>query len=184
MVSALILIFAFVAIALGSSAIRVAAAEPSEVRPSPGVSPGPQTKNGYLLLGFDVLASFPFTPPALDNLAEKGSASLRAEEQIPAAVRAWHGRKAVVTGYMLPVKSEGDRVTELLLTRHTIAAGNVNYPTMNEWVIVRIRSGVPPRTLLPVSFFGVFKVGAVFENGYMVAIYEFEAERMSESPGH
>ncbi len=96
-------------------------------------------------------------------------------------MKAWHGERVVVTGYMVPTKLEQGRVKELMLMRHTFAAGNVSDPWINEWVLVRVRAGVPAQTRRPVSFFGVMKVGAVFEQGYMIGIYMLEAERMDEN---
>jgi hypothetical protein len=66
--------------------------------------------------------------------------------------------------------------------RYHFAAGNTPDPTINEWVVVRIKPGVTPVTRLPVSFFGILKVGPIFERGYMIGIYELDAERMSEMP--
>ncbi len=138
----------------------------------------PELIDGYLKLGFSRLASFPFTPPPFAG--EGRRADLAAiEDQIPPAVKAWSGRKAAVTGYMLPLKSKRGLVTELVLTQYTVAKGNTNDPTINEWIIVKVPAGLPAQTLLPITFFGVLKVGAVFERGYLVAIYEFTAERVS-----
>lgn len=140
-------------------------------------APLPEVIDGHLKLGFDLLASFPITPPPRRS---DGSYDLAAiDTQIPERVKRWHGRKTAVTGYMLPLKSEGGLVTELLLTQYTVAKGNTNEPTINEWIIVKVPSGVPAQTLLPISFFGVLKVGPVFEKGYLVAIYEFTAERVA-----
>jgi hypothetical protein len=137
----------------------------------------PRLVEGYAQTDFSLLASFPITPPARRS---DGSYDLAAiDTQIPGRVKRWHGRKTAVTGYMLPIKSQGGLVTELLLTQYTVAKGNTNEPTINEWIIVKVPSGVPAQTLLPISFFGVLKVGPVFENGYLVAIYEFTAERVA-----
>ncbi len=136
----------------------------------------PQLIDGHLKLGFDLLASFPITPPPRKADSTYDLAAIDA--QIPERVKRWHGRKTAVTGYMLPLKSERGLVTELLLTQFTIAKGNTNEPTINEWIIVKVPGGVRAQTLLPISFFGVLKVGPVFENGYLVAIYEFAVDRV------
>jgi hypothetical protein len=130
----------------------------------------------YAKLGFDVLASFPVAPPpphAAPNVLES---------QIPARIKAWDGRKVVVTGFMLPVTTRQGRVTELLLTVNTQAAGNLNPFAVNEWVVVRIPGGVLPQTLRPVSFFGTLRVRAVYEQGFLTGIYELAADRMSDRP--
>lgn len=153
------------------------------VQGSRGAPAAPQaTADGYLRLNFDFLASYPITPPAFDPSVPLKAQAARTQEQIPARVKSWDGKKAVVSGYMVPSKTEGGRATELLLTRDTYAAGNVNARTINEWVIVRIKPGVAAQTLLPVSFYGVLRISPVFEEGYVTGIYVLEAERMAEIP--
>ena len=133
---------------------------------------------GFARLKFDELAAFPFDPPPIDPAAK--AARRTGEAQIPAEIKRWSGRRVVLTGYMVPVKTDRGLVSEFMLMRYAVAAGNVTAPTINEWVIVRLKSSVPPVTRLPVSCAGVFHVGAIFENGYMVAIYELDAEKVGE----
>ena len=105
------------------------------------------------------------------------------EEQIPATVKGWNGKKAVVTGFMIPVKMEKGLVTEFLLMRNTMACCYGAVPNMNEWVIVKMKKGVAPLMDVPVAFYGELKVGAMFENGYMTGLYELDGERMGEVQG-
>ena len=144
----------------------------------------PQVENGYLKLGFEQLASYSFTPPAFDPAADpKAKPAATGEEQIPPVVKAWSGKKAAITGYMVPVKMEKGLVTELLLMRNTMACCFGSVPNMNEWVIVKLKKGVQPLMDVPVAFYGELKVGAMFENGYMTGLYELEAERMEAVQG-
>jgi hypothetical protein len=132
---------------------------------------------GYKKISFGVLASFAISPPP-----GPASGSANVDSQIPARIKAWQGRKVIVTGYMLPVKTEKGRVTELLLTPNTMAAGNLNAFAVNEWVVVKIPAGVLPQTLHLVSFYGTLKVAPLFEQGFLTGIYELAADRMSEIP--
>lgn len=137
----------------------------------------PPLVEGYRRTDFSLLASFPFTLPAR---RADGTYDLAAvEAQIPARIRRWHDRKVAVTGYMLPLKSEGGLVTEFLLMRFTVAAMNTNEPALNEWALVKIRPGLPAQTRRPMTLLGVLKVGPVFESGYLTAIYELAAERVA-----
>jgi hypothetical protein len=140
----------------------------------------PTLENGYLKLGFEQLASYGFTPPAFDPTADAKALPPTGEEQIPAAVKAWNGKKAVVTGFMVPVKMEKGLVTELLLMRNTMACCYGSVPNMNEWVVIKMKKGVQPLMDVPVSFYGSLKVGAMFENGYMTGLYELDGEKMAE----
>ena len=95
-------------------------------------------------------------------------------------MKAWNGKKAVITGYMVPVKMEKGLVTEFLLMRNTMACCFGGVPNMTEWVVVKMKKGVPPLMDVPVAFFGELKVGTMFENGYMTGLYELQGERMEE----
>lgn len=141
----------------------------------------PAAENGYLRLGFDRLASYRFVTPKFDPAT--GESQGGGEEQIPAAVKAWSGRKAIVTGFMLPVKMEGPLVTEFLLVKDAMLCCYGVVPNMNEWVVVRMPKGVRPLMDVPIDFYGVLKVGAMFENGYLVGIYLLEGEKMGEAAG-
>jgi hypothetical protein len=142
----------------------------------------PAEENGFLKLTFEQLASYPFTPPNFDPTADPNAKPPTGEEQIPAQVKGWNGRKAVITGYMVPVKMEKGLVTEFLLMRNTMACCFGTVPNMNEWVIVKMRKGVQPLMDVPVAFYGQLKVGAMFENGYMTGLHELDAEKMAEVP--
>jgi hypothetical protein len=167
---------------LGRAEVTTAAPTTSAtaVSSAPAPVPAPATENGYLKLGFDQLASYPFTPPAFDPAANPSAKPPTGEEQIPANVKAWNGKKAVVSGFMVPVKMEKGMVTEMLLMRNTQACCYGSVPNMNEWVVVKMKKGVAPLMDVPVAVHGALKVGAMFENGYMTGLYELEGEKMIE----
>lgn len=133
----------------------------------------------YEPVGFDRLAAFKFVPPPP---GPEGVPPATGEEQIPADIRALDGRKLQVTGYMLPVRLEKGRATEFLLVKDPAMCCYGVVPEMNEWIVVKMRDGgVPPVMDVPVSFYGEFRVGAKFENGYMTGIYELAGEGMAKS---
>jgi hypothetical protein len=140
----------------------------------------PQLDQGYLVLGFDQLASYTFTPPPFNPDADPKATPAGGEEQIPAKVKAWDGKKAMVTGFMLPVKLDNGLVTEFLLVKDAMMCCYGSVPNMNEWVVVKMAKGVRPLMDVPISFYGQLKVGAMFENGYMTGIYSLDGERMGE----
>jgi hypothetical protein len=138
----------------------------------------PELDHGYLKLGFEQLASYPFVPPAFDPQVDPKAKLPTGEEQIPANVKGWSGKKAMITGFMVPVKMEKGLVTEFLLMRNQMACCYGVVPNMNEWIVVKMKKGVAPMMDVPVAFYGELKVGAMFENGYMTGLYELEGERM------
>jgi hypothetical protein len=136
---------------------------------------------GYLRLGFDRLAGYKFTPPPFDATANPSATPPSGEEQIPETVKGWSGKKAIVTGFMLPVKMDNGLVTEFLLVKDPMMCCYGTVPNMNEWVVVKmLKGGVRPLMDVPISFYGQLKVGATFENGYMTGIYQLEGEKMGD----
>jgi hypothetical protein len=171
------LVVGLVGLPLAAIRAETPAPKPADATPAPVA---PQSENGYLKLGFEQLASYTFNPPAFDPTANPNVKPPTGEEQIPAMVKGWNGKKAVIVGYMVPVKMEKGLVTEFLLMRNTMACCFGSVPNMNEWVIVKMKKGVQPMMDVPVSFYGELKVGAMFENGYMTGLYELEGEKMGE----
>lgn len=168
---------------VGALALHGAETPPAAAPAPSGKVPAPTIENGYLKLGFEHLASYTFNPPVFDPAANPNAKPPTGEEQIPAAVKAWNGQKVMLVGYMMPVKMEKGLVTEFLLMRNTAACCFGATPSMTEWVVVKMKKGVPPMMDLPVAFFGQLKVGALFENGYMTGLYELAGERMGEVQG-
>ncbi|HVR34391.1 MAG TPA: DUF3299 domain-containing protein [Methylomirabilota bacterium] len=139
--------------------------------------------DGFLKVGFDRLSDFEFDvdesiiSPGINEVA---IASLRAESRIPKEVRALDQRKIALRGFMLPLKVESGRVTELLIMRDQSMCCYGATPKINEWVSVKMaKEGVKPIMDQPVTLFGKLRVGEMRENGYLIGIYEMEGEKMA-----
>lgn len=176
------------AVASGAApeADRVSTATPaSAAKPVEGTPAGEfeETDGGYLKVGFDRLAGFRFVPPPSDAPAGSDAPPATGEEQIPEAIKSLDGRKALVTGFMLPVKMDAGLVTEFLLVKDPMMCCYGAVPNMNEWVVVKMAKGVKPLMDVPISFYGQLHVGAMFEGGYMTGIYRLEGERMGSVQG-
>lgn len=187
LLSSRVVLFAVVS-AFGAAAAWAAdanAAANSAGAPAPVIDPAkspPELENGYLKLGFDRLASFSFVPPAFDGSADGKPIVQTGEEQIPPAVKNWNGKKAVITGFMMPVKMEKGLVTEFLVMRNTLACCYGGVPNVNEWVVVKMKKGgVLVMVDVPMAFYGELKVGVIFENGYLSGIYQLDCERMADA---
>jgi hypothetical protein len=175
----------FCALALAASlplaAPSRAAAADSSPNPVPAPAPAaavtaPESDHGFLKLGFDRLSGYKFVPPEFDPMSPPSVVPPTGEEQIPAQVRHWSGKKALVTGFMLPTKLDNGKATEFLLMANQMACCYGSVPNMNDWVIVRIPAGTPVVQDVPIAFRGTLKVGAMYENGYMTGIYELDAD--------
>ena len=134
--------------------------------------------DGYDKVDFDRLANFKIAPPAFDPNAKLGSDGPSLGTQIPDAIRGLDGRKAIVTGFMLPIKMEGGKVTEFLLMRSQMMCCYGVVPQVNEWILVRMSKGTHQLMDVPVSFSGVLHVKELYENGFLTAIYALDGEKM------
>ncbi len=141
--------------------------------------------DGFLIVGFEQLASFEFTPPTYDTVGANGlSAVKKGAEQIPERIKQLDAQKVVVTGFMLPIKMKEGLVTEFLLVKDAMMCCYGVMPKINEWVIVKMKGkGVPPLMDLPISFEGKLKIGELYDNGYLTGIYLLEGEKQTKVKG-
>jgi hypothetical protein len=158
--------------ALGSAPCS---AQPAAPAPAKAI-PVPAVVNGYLKLDFYWLSFYPFVEPNIDHTGPMPAVLPTGEEQIPAAIKSWSGKKATITGFILPTKLENGQATEILLMANLMLCCYGAVPKMNDWIIVKVPKGTPVIQDRPIAFKGTFKVGAVFQDNYLTAIYEMDAE--------
>ena len=115
-----------------------------------------------------------------DELSKKEDAEESASvDKIPPHIKGLDQKLVSLEGYMMPLKVEKGKVTELLLLRDQSACCYGAVPKITEWVSVTMADGgVEPVMDEPVKFHGTLKVGEVRENGYLVGIYEMEGDKM------
>ncbi|MBX7123183.1 MAG: DUF3299 domain-containing protein [Opitutaceae bacterium] len=171
---------AFAVVAVADSNANASTATAAAVS-APSAKPEIEQEGDYLKIGFDRLSSYTFKVPEFDPEANPNVAPPTGEEQIPGWLKSLNGRKAKVTGFMLPTKLENSLVTEFLLLSDPMMCCYGAVPEMNQWIVVRMKKGgVKPIQDVPVSFYGDLKIGAMFENGYMTGIYLLDCEKMGE----
>lgn len=134
----------------------------------------------YLAVGFDKLASFTFVMPDEPAPANRAPAPAPPTDQIPETVRALDKKRVALKGFMLPLKVEGGRVTEMLLLKDQSMCCFGTVPKITEWVTVKmVAQGVKPIMDQTVTLFGKLHVGEIRENGYLVGIYQLDGEKMA-----
>lgn len=167
--------------AIGSAAV----ATNLSAKASPA-TPGQSQVEPFATIGFEQLAGYLFDLPD-DLLAppsnQVAQATAKTEAQIPANVKAFDKRRVALKGFMLPLKVEGGKVTELLVMKDQSACCFGAVPKINEWVSVKMAgAGVKPFMDQPVTFYGTLHVGETRENGYLVGIYSMDGERIDDLP--
>ncbi len=143
--------------------------------------PEPPLPPGYQRIGFDTLSAFPFevTAEMADGSNNLAAASAATRARIPAAVLALDHRLVAIRGFLLPLKMNNGLAFEFLLMRNQNMCCFGSVPKVNEWIAVRTRNeGVKPVMDQPVTVLGSLRVGDLRENGYLVGIYQIEAQQV------
>lgn len=159
----------------GSADGSAPAAEP-QPRRLPPLTP-PRADGEFRTVSFEQLGSFEYEfPPIGDGKPHK--------EQIPESIRGLAGRKIVIQGFMVPVKTEGEEVTEFLLIRYQFGCCYGVVPKMNEWIHVHMAPEHRAKFVIhiPVLVSGTFEVGEKIEDGIVTSIYRMVATEVSEPP--
>ena len=141
--------------------------------------PEPGKIGVYSVIGFDRLASFAYEVPD-DPITNPKAKAIIEKNEIPKRVTRFNQQKVAIKGYMLPLRVQDGKITELLILRDQSMCCYGAIPRINEWVSVRLPEGkgVKPVLDVPITFFGTLRVGEVLENGYLVGIYEMDGERL------
>ena len=154
---------------------------PTSTAPSTTARPSnaPEEVNGYLKLGFDRLSSFAFNPAPYDP-AKPNEPPPSSADQIPDTIKSYSGKRAIVSGFMLPVKTEKGLVTEFLLMRDAMMCCYGVVPNINEWIVVKMTNGgVQAIQDVPLAVYGKLTVKELYESGYLSGIYLLEGEKMT-----
>ncbi len=139
------------------------------------ISSGAQPRtNEYHPIGFDQLAGFDFATPTLDREQPIEPQVAALLERIPWSVRKFDGAKVVMAGFMLPVVVEDGLVREFLLMKDQQGCCYGMMPAMNEWVVVKIPSGVNAAMDETIFIYGTIKVGPQVNDGYLAGIYQID----------
>ena len=133
----------------------------------------------FWVIGFDRLASFKYEVPD-DPISDPKAKAILDKNEIPDTISKYNKQKVAIKGYMLPLRVQDGKITELLVLRDQSMCCYGAVPKINEWVSVRMPEGkgVKPILDVPITIFGTLKVGEVLENGYLVGIYELDGERL------
>lgn len=152
-----------------------APANPAAVAPAP-TSTAPAASE-YATVGFDNLASYNFEVD--DAPLTNTAAGDKANDQIPARVKALDDKKVSIKGFMLPLKVSDGVVTEFLIMKDQSMCCYGTVPKITEWVSVKAPGQhIKPIMDQPVSICGTLHVGAMRENGYLIGIYQMDGDKL------
>ncbi len=129
----------------------------------------------YPALGFDKLSGFNYVVPEYAGTNKPAAPNTN---QIPAAIKAFDGKSVALKGFMLPLKVEQGKVTEMLLMRDQSMCCFGSVPKINEFVTVKMVGGGTKAVMdQAVTLYGKLRVGEFMENGFLLGIYQLDGEK-------
>lgn len=131
-----------------------------------------------VLLNFDDLADFDYTPPTLEEI-ENGT---ERPEQVPAEVLAYDKRIVEIEGYMIPIEVEKGKVQSFILSRTLSGCCFGDMPNIQEWVDVKMEEGQDADYIpyAPVLVIGKISVGEQVDEYGITSLYRMTAESVED----
>jgi hypothetical protein len=142
-----------------------------------------ETKDGYLLFGFDKLAGFwvnvKYVQVKSDPPSPIPAFAQALDSPIPDTIKAMEGKKVAVRGFLLPLKVEAGLTTEFILLRNQSLCCYGKPPQVNEWMHVRMAGrGVKAIMDQPMTLYGTLHVGGYLENKQLLGLYQMDGDKM------
>lgn len=169
-----------------NAAAKPAAATPAATALSPeaaSAAPVSNKHSEYQRITLGLLGSFRYEYPDPTYLeSEEDPSKLKLKDQFPPNLKALHGKKVSIMGYIMPIDVDEEwRVKTLTLVRDQMVCCFGNVPEINEWVYVRLKTPQRADQLIdvPVIVFGTLEVGEEIKFGTLANVYRIEADRVS-----
>jgi hypothetical protein len=141
-----------------------------------------QLEDGFLMLGFDALSNFKYDTYEVYDEASGGRPLTKSDDVIPPEVKAHHGKRVVIKGFIMPLRLKKGLVTEFLLYRDQAACCFGKAAKMNHYMRVTVEKGFPPGSTFTHKVYGTLAVGEIYVQGYLTGIYQMTAEKVVEEP--
>lgn len=138
-------------------------------------------EDGFIKPGFDKLSAFKYDVYEVYSETNSGRAPLRSDDVIPPEIKAYDGKRVVVNGYVLPLRTRGGVVTEFLLMRDQGTCCFGARAQINHFMRVSFPAGIKPVDPVAWTVHGTLRVGEVYVQGYLTGIYNLNAESAVES---
>lgn len=163
----------------------------SEAAPLVSTAPVPQAlsaaetpfdKNEYQRVTLDFLGSFKYEHPEPAYLESvEDPALLKLKDQFPAKIRALHGKKVAVRGYVVPVSADEQwHLKSFVLVKSRLECCYGNAPQPNECIDVRMLVSKYGEEVIdiPVTVYGTLEVGEEIKYGTLLGLYRLNAVKI------
>ena len=147
-----------------------------------------EMKNGaedesYQYLSFEKLGGYLYEPPDPEGTVEIPGLP-KTKNEIPDSIKAFHGKKVHLQGFMVPTRIEKGAVKAFVLCQTLPQCCFGDSLRMNQWIIVKM-AGDKSATYVAdqaVMVWGKLDVGELIDQGVVLSLYRFEAEQVSGPP--
>lgn len=145
------------------------------------IAPAKAVAVNTLPLSFNEISNYSYVIPTFESTYFGRIETPR--NQIPSAITALNGKRASVTGFMLPIKLDKGQCKEFLLVADRSLGGCCwsRVPRMNEWISVKMTGDHAHRFVSdqPVTVTGNFHAGEEIVNDEVMSLYRIDADDVS-----
>ena len=96
------------------------------------------------------------------------------EQIIPESIKALDNQQISVTGFVLPIETDGERIDSFLLLRDLQMCCYGTLPELNEWIYVEVPNHLEAKNLIsdtPIKVRGTLQVEPRFKDDFLLSIY-------------
>jgi len=126
------------------------------------------------------LSAFDYQP----EVPESGDKVVRSDKDyllgfLPKEVYELDQKTISITGYMMPIKSDGQVVQEFLLVANTMACCYGVMPSYNEFIYVKMTGpGALAVDNVPITLHGKLSIEETWENGFFSHLYQVRGQKV------
>ena len=126
-------------------------------------------------ISFDILADYDFGTLDWSGGSQSNQFIANQIEQIiPESIKALDNQQVSVTGFVLPIETDGERIDSFLLLRDLQMCCYGTLPELNEWIYVQVPNHLEAKNLIsdtPIKVRGTLQVEPRFKDDFLLSIY-------------
>ena len=126
-------------------------------------------------ISFDILADYDFGTLDWSGGSQSNQfIATQIEQIIPESIKALDNQQISVTGFVLPIETDGDRIDSFLLLRDLQMCCYGTLPELNEWIYVEVPNHLEAKNLIsdtPIKVRGTLQVEPRFKDDFLLSIY-------------